>query len=395
MVLFVCRFESLLGNLLPHDATQCRVLSKEEGEGESMAKRVRLSGSQFRKWTTNAPVVLDGDGSPSRDTTEGERRAIVELTRHAQVRGTSASAKAPGSASVVRVDITQVPMPGRPDRSQKVATITVDGGRVTDTHSVMRAELLSEHGECQVLMPNGKFMMMLRDPSVVRGTAKDSLRNAPRPEHCQCRDWGDPHPGRHHRVCEHNAKAPPEERGDYEGESVRVSEEEVKIIEKNRHLPARAAALPAMPAPTAVQSAVVTAPPAFFSPDECPNQCKKWVEYPKGSEAHHPICQHSEAWEARNKPRSVLVNLDTGEILRAATLQEIGEAEANEKRTGGRIVIVSGESYAVVTEEDARKLAEEKAPGSGLVEAPEEEEDEEEELADPDAPVEIREEVAG
>lgn len=357
-----------------------------------MAKRVRLTGSQFRKWTSNSPIVLNGEGAPDRDTTEGERRAILELTRHAQVRGTPASAKAPGGSSVVRVDISQEPMPGRPDLRKKVATITIDGCQITDTHSVMRAELLAEHGECQVLMPNGKFMMMVRDPSVVRGTARDANRNAPKPEHCQCRDWGDPHPGRHHRVCEHNAKAPPEERGDIgAGEGVRVSEDEVQVIEATKKVQRGTPALPARPAPTLVQSAVVTPKPDAYSPEECPNQCRRWAEYKGNGETHHAICQYAEAWEARNKPRSVLVSIDNGEILRAATLQEIGEAEANEERTGGKIVKVGEESFVVVSEEDARKMAGSAEDAGRDTERPDPDDGEEEEPDDPTAPVEIQE----
>lgn len=363
-----------------------------------MAKRVRLSGSQFRKWTGNCPIVLDGDGNPTRDTTEGERRAILELSRHAQVRGTPASARAPGGTSVVRVDVSQEPLPGRPDLKRKVATITIDGFQITDTHGVMRAELLAEHGECQVLMPNGKFMMMIRDPSVVRGTAKDANRNATKPEHCVCRDWGDPHPGRHHRVCQENAKAPPEERGDNDGgEGVRVSEETVVVMERATRRTGGTPALPARPAPTLVQSAVVTPKPDAYSPEDCPNLCRRWAEYKGNGETHHAICQYAEAWEARNKPRSVLVSIDNGEVLRAATLQEIGEAEANEERTGGKIAVVSGEQFVVMTEEDARKMGDEKAdtePPDPTGQPGDLDEGEDEEPEDPSAPVEIQEETA-
>lgn len=337
-----------------------------------MAKIVRLTGAEQRKWTRNSQVILSGDGSPLREVTENEQRAIVELTRHMRVKRTSASARSPGESSTVAVHV-ETDERGRPT----AARFTIDGMELTDTRSVMRSELLQKHGECQLRWTNGKVMTTIRDPRITRPTAKDALRSSTAPNNCVCKDWGDPHPGRHHRVCQENQKAPPEERGDLgmDGGPVHVSEAEVEILEAGSI--SHGSREDAGQAPfgqkktgqrllstgatvgTVESAPVVVTPPAAYAPADCPNSCASWVRHDGKTEGHHPICKYADAWAAASRPPMVLVDIDSGEVLRDAKIDEIGEAEASEKRTGAATVKIGDQLFLVMPRSDAGEPPEE------------------------------------
>ncbi len=319
-----------------------------------MAKIVRLTGVEQRKWTRNVQIVLNEDGSPLREVTQNEERVIVELTRHMRVKRTSARARTPGESSTVSLSVEK-DAGGRPTS----ARFTIDGLELTDTKSVMRAEMLARHGECQLRWTNGKVLCVIRDPSVRRPTAKEALRSSVSPDSCPCKNWGDPHPGRHHRVCQQNEKAPPEERGDIGADGpVHVSDAAIEIEEAAGigHAAGQRLLATGATVGTVESAPVVKSAPKAHAPAECPNGCFGWVRHDGKTEGHHPICEHAAAWEAVDKTPSVLVDIDSGEVLRPATIDEIGEAEASEKRTGAATVKIGEQIFMVVP-------ADEVAPG--------------------------------
>ena len=88
---------------------------------------------------------------------------------------------------------------------------TIDGNEVIEGREFFTRQVLKIHGECQLRSHTGLFMRAVRDQSFSRPTAKDAQRATPRAEHCPCKGWGNPHPGRHHPSCENNAKSPLDE----------------------------------------------------------------------------------------------------------------------------------------------------------------------------------------
>jgi hypothetical protein len=275
-------------------------------------------------------------------------------------------------------------------------------------HSVMagreyfKRQVLAKHGECQLRHQNGQFMCTVRDPDATRPTPADAARTAPRPGHCHCKGWGQPE-GRHHRICEWNIKAPPDEQAlDTDNTAypaqlppVRVKEEKPSILDDSVEVkapqilgqtvgmkigqpvalpPATSASAPVTVTPSAEGSIldnpvpVSTAPmpagpvasatpdPAVPEPAEC--VCKDFpaAEGFEPKKNHHPVCQWREKWEAQQAPEMMLlVNLETGEVGRAASTEEVTAARSEQG-----FVLIGGVQYGVLTEDEAKERAEAK-----------------------------------
>lgn len=291
-----------------------------------MAKIIRLKGFEQRRWFSASSVITLGDGT-ARELTRRENDVVFQLARFVRDKRQSARAKVPGEASTIEARLEKIE-----GSTASEVRFYVDGSLVESVRDVMSRELLATHGECQIRMTNGKFLAAIRDPAKKRAAPGDVLRSAPRPESCICKDWGDPHPGRHHPICEFNLKAAPEERG--EG-SVHGNIEIMK--------PGAAKALPPAP-PSPIEPRTPTVLP---SPSEC--ACKAWNK-PEGSDPaeHHPICEWHDEWKNRERGGEVLASVASGKPVRAATADEIKAADENEQKNGSRIIDVDGESYAVV-----------------------------------------------
>jgi hypothetical protein len=251
-------------------------------------------------------------------------------------------------------------------------TPTIDGHRVVTGREVLAAEMFQAHGECQLRWPNNVILKVIRDPNVHRPTFAESQQIAPKPEHCSCRSWGRPHPGTHYPTCQWNRLAPPEERAP----SDLIPEEEVRVLPKEA-LEALKPRPPASPATTAIAAkvdpkAVVVDPPPLDAPDSCRNGCLSWATpsgfpIPKGQ--HHPTCVFAREWAiktARETPRW-LVDLRSGERVRIASNEEVGEAEVAAQRLGQPIITLNEVPYAVILETELDAMGEELGDEDGIV----------------------------
>lgn len=343
-------------------------------------KIVKITPSQVREWRANLPVLVD-PGEPLavvRPLTEREVKIFSELERRAkQSREGQLAVESEGESNERRLAIELLEVNPQTIAMQK----TIDGLRVVDGREHFKSRILAKHGECQMRSFTGRLMKTVRDPKKIRPTVGVPL-NAPKPENCPCQEWagpdGLPHPGRHHRVCEWNGKAPLEERALDAGGIVvdRTAPDGTPALEKKieperpieyrsmgRAMPPPATAMlgnapiaRAQDVPTAVAIVVEetkkTITPENATDDEVPNPstcvCQEWLRPngEKGGGDHHPVCQWKDRWERIGKKipnGKVLVDLETRAVLRQATLEEEEEARGDRG-----YCTVAGRPYGVV-----------------------------------------------
>lgn len=351
---------------------------------KSMPKTVRLKGQQHADWRLNAAYLVTSDGLVERALEEAEEKAIFPVVQHAKkTRGTLAQ-----SVEVLLADGTKrtlaVTVIGKQTGLQAdamVFLIYVDGKRRIPAREIICAQMLAQHGECRLVGPNGKFMKLVRDTRIQRPTFEESQKSAPSPHHCACKDWGDPHPQRHHAACPWNSKAPPHERAAAAPTEADLSGMKVVGLQ-HPGLSGEASVTGLTVTKTAVPP--IASPEGPKSPHECPNDCRGYVSktggwaMPKGrppaDNQHHPMCQYADAWLIKTnqeKPMWVM-NMSTGERIRRATIDEVGESHIAMKRTGAPTITLSGELYAIVEEaknEDERKRGSSASPAHAAAES--------------------------
>ncbi|HWO10218.1 MAG TPA: hypothetical protein VNN80_12080 [Polyangiaceae bacterium] len=326
---------------------------------------VRLNRDELTEWRKNQPHLVDAEGHLVSEVSQALQRAVDTVTRSARSQRKSLTQRVAIGAGpqqrehTVAVAIRRTGM----NDTDFTSEVTVDGHRVVTGKDVLYAKMFQKHGECQLRMPNGVILKVVRDPGLRRPTYAESQQMAPRPEHCPCKAWGHPHPGRHYPTCQWNRVAPPDERA----VSDAVPEEEVRILPPEAFSALKKPGIPAVTLPIAAKvspTAAVVQPPPLDAPESCRNGCLDWATpkgfpIPKGQ--HHPTCQFAKAWAiktAKEVPRW-LIDLNTGEKVRLATDQEIGEADIVAQRTGSPILHIDERPYAVVlqTELDSAEAA--------------------------------------
>jgi len=304
-------------------------------------KRITLTSSQYREWRENTPWIVDAEARP---------------IRKAQPKEVDAEFQARQNHRLFRMLYQGEPVSIVPGRE------------------IMRRKLLAVHGECQVRAYNGRVLCLIRDPNVERPKFTDSVQLAPHPDLCVCKPWGNPHPGRHHEICEWNRYAPGEQRGDI-------------VVPKRVHAPTmdhrqspRGSDVQTLPVN---QRPRVVAEPKIPEPDQCMCRLDKWQTVP-GDEPgqHHPVCQWYEAYKRVKStgPKQYVIDLDSGEPLRAATEAEATEAAAALAEGGASLITIGTDQYAVgpLPTDDAAQ-----ADAAMVIEA---QPDEPEEVADTDPP---------
>lgn len=322
----------------------------------------KLTRHELTRWRDNTRHLVDDDGFVTTRVTPALEGAISTVMRSAQSqRKTLTQRVAIGSGSNVteHTIVVSVSRTGT-DMGHLAITATVDGQRLVTGREVLCAELLQKYGECQLRAPNNVILKVVRNPDLRRPTFKESEKLAPSPEHCPCKAWGNPHPGTHYPTCQWNRLAPPEERAPSDA----VPEDEARMLptEALASLKPRAPVTPAT-APIAARvspTAVTPASAPLDPPGSCRNGCLSWATpqgFPIPEGQHHPTCAFAHDWAvqtARDTPR-FLVDLHTGEVMRRATLAEVGEAEVVASRTGNPIVTIEGQLYAVVLESEIQE----------------------------------------
>jgi hypothetical protein len=353
-------------------------------------KNIRLSPADARTWRSNTPVLVDEKGERVRDITLAETQMMNELQKKAR------HTRQPMTADVVEGGVsTDVVVSFTEVAPRTLAMKTFIGGyEVIEGREHFKHQVLKVHGECQLRKHTGQFLCTVREPNFQRPNAKEAARYVPKPESCQCASWGEKHPGRHHKICEWNPKAPPDEQAlpdaaDVSGGraapvgkpsildqptslNAAVARAEVAGTARPFHSPSRSttsALGPAQQAPIRVQpdprpapvarpapapvTTPVAIPPAVKMPSPAECVCQGW-EWPVGSQkvegVHHPVCQWKDIWESSQVPRMLLVNLSTGAVERQATMEEINAAKGDKG-----YINIGGEQYGVVLEADVRQ----------------------------------------
>ena len=169
--------------------------------------------------------------------------------------------------------------------------------------AMLKAAILAEHGDTQIRWPNGIIIVTVRDPNRQRMSLEESQKTAPSPPHCDCKDWGDPHPTRHHPVCQWNRYAPESERGDVRAASFVPGQPVVmSVSEIQKKVAPVAARLPVGTTPSPRVFSAPIAPPAPSIPPPLQCECKEWLSPdgtpPSQRKGHHPNCQFYTAWNA-------------------------------------------------------------------------------------------------
>lgn len=353
-----------------------------------MSRAHRLTGAEFRLWRQNVPQLVDAEGHAVRALLLAEEQLISELSERARqsaqaVSHTAEVHEADGSSRTVDIQIqvheAHAQTPASPHHPNPVLLeIRVDGLTRKTARQVIGERLLA-HYKNDVLLrsPNGKFLRMVRNPLRAKPTRTDADRTAPKPEFCECRKWGNPHPGRHHPVCPYNRFAPPHEQAlsnlDIGPASAAVGTLAAKPSTGTITEQSLAEAPSREHAKGIVSDMLVHAPGVpRGKPQRAPEpevcQCKDWKR-PAGADplAHHPICEFRLAYEREHAQAEAqkqalhlpwLMSLE-GERVREATPNEIAEADAAEERTGLRTVQIDDIPYVVSSStEDSPAAAE-------------------------------------
>lgn len=318
-----------------------------------MLKVIRLSTELYRRWRLNEMFLVDADENPVRPANQAE----VNAYNQHQLAGVDLELELEGGKHV----------------------------KFRTSRTLLKRALLAEHGDVQLRSPNSMIICTVRDPAHKRMSPEESARSAPSPAYCECAQWGEPHPGRHHAVCQYNKYAPANERGDVRAASFIPGQ---PVVLKATELAAVDDPLPQVaPAhtPSARTMAQPPAPPVSNIPDPAHCICSAWLS-PDGTPAtkrwgHHPICSYHDAWLALHPeppapsaatevqeapaapaeenpstppepavaaPQYFLYTLDKEE-LRPALPDEVAEAEAAAKTSGSPLIILDDVHYLVAT----------------------------------------------
>jgi hypothetical protein len=313
-------------------------------------KIIKADIDTIREWRVNSTHLVADDGTVERvldPSLEASMTAVVRTAR-GKMKSQEQTVRVGKLQATIAVTITRT---GRGNDEYTLET-RVDGLRVVSGREIIAAQMLEQHGECQLRHPNGVILKVIRNPHASRPSFADSLKSAPNPQNCQCVTWGKPHPGVHYATCPYNRLAPPDEQAP-EG----PTDEELKTLP--RHAFASLALTPGAPVISSRPDPkeVVKEADPLDSPDECRNGCLQWAT-PKGRQIepgqHHPTCVFAMRWAQKTSKETPrwLVDLKTGQKVRPATDTEIGQADVAAQRTGSPIIHVDTTPYAVLVESD-------------------------------------------
>lgn len=188
-----------------------------------MKGHVKLTTAEHRAWRVNKAQWVSRKGVVLRAVTPEEEKAIFPITERVKRTGRSETLptkvvyKVQGPQGQVVEQAHDMDVMVRATRTGRDAQaflldVFVNGNRYVKGREIIAKRMLARHGECILFQPNGKRLIVVRNPKIARPTYSESQRAAPHPDHCPCRAFSDRRePGRHHIACEWNSKAPPHE----------------------------------------------------------------------------------------------------------------------------------------------------------------------------------------
>lgn len=302
-------------------------------------KSITLSREEYRRWAANQLALMAPDGTFVRYASKAESARHGEALR----KGLKVGIKEKDENS---------------PNGYRVLTPLSDRERIKN-------ETREQHGDCMIRFHGNRRL------GVVRVARKENELGSingpvptPDPDQCMCAQWHGRVPGRHHRICRHNAEAPLAQRGDIDSiptpttinadsapdtippDQPSEESEPVELVElepgrPSDTIPASGGVLVSLDSGAAVSGLDLIPEPA-----DC--VCIHWAR-PANSPVtagHHPICVHFEPWNRKMQGRKFLATLD-GETLREATSDEVAESKASMDATGTPIVNIDDESYLV------------------------------------------------
>lgn len=266
-----------------------------------------------------------------------------------------------------------------------------------DGREILRKALLERNGghSFRLMSPMARFIGTVRgENSVVSAAPMGVQNNAPSPDTCVCKAYAGTEPGKHHPVCQFrnawensrgiNMQTVPNLNPAMAVVSQRVAAPldttpRVQHMMVPKEVPAHAAHMKTTQAAVASQHApminsapqVVVQVPAIVAlipPEQC--DCRQFTK-PSGHDPkqHHVICAHFDKWRTAHPtvqstnevpdldtsdtepPQAidfVLADLDTQEVLRTATSEEVELARVQEEKTGSPLIRIEDKIYGVV-----------------------------------------------
>ena len=241
-----------------------------------MAKVIHLNSDTYRAWRMNHYVLVDEDQNIMRPAKRGEVEAYGDAQKH-----------------------------------HRTLYVKVEGKvcSFVQSRELQKRAWFEQYGDCIIKASNGRFLCTARDPKVARPTYQQTAtgRSAPAPHECECRNWGEPHEGRHHPHCSWNRFASKPEKADPKKKLT-----EAVVVLKAEDVPEVAEPETAggvLPS-NITSNAVRTVAPA---PEAC--VCREWPRYDGPTRGHNKYCQYHEQWEAENPPSGEHVDSKGAEII--------------------------------------------------------------------------------
>lgn len=350
-----------------------------------MAAIHRMTSNEHRAWRNNIAQLVRFEGEDlhvERALAIAEEEAIDAAVRIAKKRNADVSKKVtvasdprkPGEKRSIDIDVK---VQQTPDGGVR-ATVMVDGCERKTAREVISWRLLKKYGrDVQLRRPNQTFCAMIRDPKQFRPVAADANRTAPHPDACSCKDWGNPHPGRHHQACPHNVNAPPDEQAltqiDTGGTPTHENTTPEDVASASADIASDVMApepdmqgvrLPAAsstrtvsldsPAAPRVETAVEEQDDSAPDPADC--VCKDWAGTEPGK--HHQVCQFRAQWEKEQAMKAEtpiywLYDMTERTRVREALPEEVKEAIDNQIKTQVPTCTVNEQTYLVLSADEA------------------------------------------
>lgn len=270
-----------------------------------MPQIVKVTKEEIRQWRNVASMLIDPSGTPLREVTELERKILSELSKRAREkkRGVEWS----DGQKVIRVLLVE-DKPGIWKLEK-----TIDGLGIENGRTLLRKKFFEKYGECQLRKPSGHFHATIRNPD-------SEQTNEMREELARRRDR-------------------------------KIHGGKLREFGKTKEDTFGGTFAPIDPKTSGKPTKHKSQKNAPISPDKC--DCQKWAKTEGSVDGeHHPICGKREAWEKENgrkngESKKVLVDLNTRDVLREATAEEV--------RLSGDLGVlqVGDHTYGVVPAEEA------------------------------------------
>jgi hypothetical protein len=197
------------------------------------------------------------------------------------------------------------------------------------TRDELRKRIYDVHGITQVRAPSGRILGTARrtsDRVPIEQARVRGAHHAVSPTECLCREWQKPEgkDDEHHPICLKKAA--------WEAQ-----------LAHSPDVPRERALLTAGDRPA--KSPAQELPAAMPVPEAC--VCRNWAGAEPG--AHHRLCEFRERWDLEHKaPAPLLVELETGNVVREALPEEVEASRTKEAEDGvGTIELSDGKLYYV------------------------------------------------